>query len=69
MTIYTPAAQRISEWGKGKKERNSVTAGAGGPREDVRNYKETREGTGKDRAKAQETKPESAVIGTVIGTS
>ena len=58
MTIYTPAAQRISEWGKGKKERNSVTAGAAG----------AREGTGKDRAKAQETKPERAVIGTVIGT-
>ena len=33
MTIYTPAAQRISEWGKGKKERNSVTAGAAGARE------------------------------------
>ena len=33
MTIYTPAAQRISEWGKGEKERNSVTAGAAGARE------------------------------------
>ena len=33
MTIYTPAAQRIREWGKGKKEHNSVTAGAAGARE------------------------------------
>ena len=33
MTIYTPAAQRISEWGKGRKECKSVTAGAAGERE------------------------------------
>ena len=33
MTIYTPAAQKISEWGKGRKERNSVTAGAAGAHE------------------------------------
>ena len=33
MTIYTPAAQRISEWGKGKQERDSVTTRAAGARE------------------------------------
>ena len=32
MTIYPPAVQRISEWGKGKKEHNSVIAGAAGRR-------------------------------------
>ena len=39
--IYTPAAQRISEWGKRKKERNSVTAGAAGARETCENIRNT----------------------------
>ena len=63
--IYTPAAQRISEWGNRTRELASLSAGAG---EHVRRVKlqGARERTGRNRASAQEREPEQSVMMGVI---